>query len=140
MTENRILYEETNPGHLKNPGASSIPSEKSPSGLTLRTPPSIERIKSKFMKITGVNVFETSDRSTPDVRRHPRRSSRRFGGKRFRSCGDPSRRSTRSYCGPLTTLGSAKCGRRDGNIEKVLNSRQELAVNESFDLGTQRWC
>ena len=96
------------------PGPPGIPSEKSPSGPTPRMPPSIERIKSKFRKITGVNVFETSDKVYTGCSKTFLTRLALIWRETIWSYGDPSRRPTISYCGPLTALRSAKCGRRNG--------------------------
>ena len=57
-------------------------------------------------------------RSSPYVRRHPRRGALRFGSKRFGARGGPPRRTTRPDCGPLTTVGSIEHRRCDGTDRK----------------------
>ena len=73
-------------------------------------------------------------RSSLYVRRHPPRGARRSGGQRFGTCGDSSRRVTRPHRGSLKTLGPLNVDVMMEHIEKVLNSHQELIVNDSFDI------
>ena len=92
-----------------------------------KTPP----FKSKLMIDTVANASETYNEVFMVCLKTSSKRRAAIWGQRFGTCGDSSQRVTRPHLVPLRPLDSSNVDVVMEHIEKVLNSLQELSVNDS---------